>query len=49
MQLKKQIEARSSKLEETNKSGKLEKDVFLLEISAAEKNIVKISRSSQIA
>ena len=49
LQLKKQSEARSTELKETNKNGKSEKDMLLSQIVAAEKKTAEISRSSQMA
>jgi chromosome segregation ATPase len=49
LQLKNKIEARSEELEETIKGRKLEKDVLLSWIAAAEKHTVEINKSSQMA
>jgi len=49
LQLKNQIQARSSELEATDKARKLEKDLLLSQIVAAKKETAEITRISQIA
>jgi len=49
LQLQNQIEARSAELEESDKGWKLEKDVLLSQIAAAEKETSEITRSRQMA